>query len=384
MRVLIMLVAYGVGIVGAAAQAPVGIVSSVESGWTSNASESEGGAADFYLRHSHDVSATGTMGPLSLRTGLMLEQQVFRQFTGENDLSVTGGVEAGLALGDGVALRLGYALTQEWTGKMLDLGPLVLTITSPAREHEALAELVVTGSGRAVTLGVDARWRQPGLTEFAGLPLEPAIIEADVSQVTARVDGEWIMTPELAGLARLHWLSAGVAEADQVDFGREPAGVARLAGGLRLRQGVLTADLHAGFDLVWPQDATDLLRRMPYLDARVEWAAHERLVLSARLAAGAEIFKPIDDVASHKMDGDLGMRLALSDRLAMSLGVGMSREQGLYDEGLFNERRSVRGGFSFALSPHLDAGLTASHAEISEPGAHYPVSIIALMLGGRV
>ena len=149
MRVLIMLVAYAVGTAGAAAQAPVGIVSSVESGWTSNASESEGGTADFYLRHSHDVSATATMGPLSLRTGLMLEQQVFRQFTGENDLSVTGGVEAGLALGDGVALRLGYALTQEWTGKMLDLGPLVLTITSPARGHEALAELVVTGSGRA-------------------------------------------------------------------------------------------------------------------------------------------------------------------------------------------------------------------------------------------
>ena len=171
MRVLIFLVVNAVLVAPIAAQAPFELVSRIESGWTSNATETEGGAPDFYLRQNHDLSILGTIGPLSLRTGLMLEQQSFRHFSGENDLSVTGGIEAGLALGQGTALRLGYALAQEWTGKMLDLGPFFVTTTSPATQHEALFEVITTGSGRVVTMGVDVLRRQPGPSEFAGLPI---------------------------------------------------------------------------------------------------------------------------------------------------------------------------------------------------------------------
>lgn len=384
MRVLVFLVVNAILVCPIAAQSPLELVSRIESGWTSNATETEDGAPDFYLRQSHDLSIRGTIGPLSLRTGLMLEQQTFRHFSGENDLSVTGGMEAGLELGQGTALRLGYALMQEWTGKVLDLGPFVVTTTSPATQHEALFEVITTGSGRVVTMGVDVLRRQPGPSEFAGLPIDPVIIDPEVTQVTARADGEWIMTPDLAGLARLHWIIASVPEADQLDFRREPAGVARLAGGLRLRRGSLTATAHAGIDMVWPQDAPYLLRTLPYLDANAEWAVSDLLTLNALASAGADVFNPADGVASHKLEGDLGMRLVLSDKVSFSLGVAARRERGLYDEDITTERRSARGGLSWALSPSLEAGLVASHAEITEPGVSYSVSTVALTLGGRV
>ncbi len=384
MRVLFFLVVNAVLVSPIAAQVPFELVSKVESGWTSNASETAGGAADFYLRQKHDLSIRGTTGPLSLRAGLLLDQQTFRQFTGENDLSVTGGVEAGFAMGQGTALRLGYALTQEWTGKMLDLGPLVLTIASPATQHEALAEIIVTGSGRAVTVGVDVLARQPGLSEFAGLPIEPMVIDPQVTLVTARADGEWTMTPELTGLARLHWIVGSVPEADRMDFGREPASVARFAGGLRLRHGALAAQVHAGADAVWPHGAPHMLQFLPYLDASAEWAVSELLTLNARGSAVAGILKPVDGVASQELAGDLGARLVLTDSVSLSLGLAVSRERGLYDESVFIDRRSVNGGVTLALSPSLEAGLMVSHGEIKEPGAVYPVSTIAVTLGGRV
>jgi hypothetical protein len=384
MRVLVFLILNAVLVFPVAAQAPLELVSEVESGWTSNATEAEGGAPDFYLRQNHDLSIRGTLGPLALRAGVIVEHKAFRHLSGENDLSVTGGLEAGLDLKQGVALRLGYALTQEWAGEMLDLGPFMLTINSPATRHEALAEVVATGSGRAVIMGVDIVRRQPGLSEFSGLPIAPLVIEPEVTEVTARVDGEWAMTPGVTGLARLHWVIVGVPEADRLDFGREPASIARLAGGLRLRQGGVTATSHAGVELVWPQDAPHLVRAVPYFDAKAEWAVTELINLEAMGSAGVEVFNPIDGVASHEMEGDLGMRLALSETVGLSLGAAASLERGLYDESIVTEQRSLRSGLSWMVSPLLEAGLEARYAEFTELGQRYPVSTIALTLGGRV
>lgn len=384
MRVLILLVVYALSLGAAMGQAPVGLVSSVESGWTSNATESAGGAADFYLRHSHDLSARGAMGPLSLRAGLMVERQVFRQHDGENDLSITGGVEAGLALFEGMRLRTGYALTGEWTGKMLDLGPVMLSINSPALVHELLGELIVGDAGRAVTMGMDLRHRQPGPSDFAGLPIAPMVIDPEVREVTARVDGEWAIGQEVVGLARLHWIIASVPEADRLDFGREPASVARLAGGLRLRQGLLSVEARAGGDLVWPEAAPHLTQFWPYLDAKAEMAVTEQLRISARALAGVELFSPLDGVASRRLEADLDAGFALTDRIVVSAGLGLSHERGLYDDSAMKTNRTVRGAVSHSFVSGMEAGIKASHAQVEETGAAYEVSIIGLTLAGKV
>lgn len=384
MRVLILLVVYALSLGAAMGQAPVGLVSSVESGWTSNATESAGGAADFYLRHSHDLSARGAMGPLSLRAGLMVEQQVFRQHDGENDLSITGGAEAGLALFESMRLRTGYALTGEWTGKMLDLGPVMLSINSPALVHEILGELIVGDTGKAITMGMDLRHRQPGPSGFAGLPIAPMVIDPEVREVTARVDGEWAIGQEAVGLARLHWIVASVPEADRFDFGREPASVARLAGGLRLRQGLLSVEARAGGDLVWPEAAPHLTQFWPYLDAKAEMAVTEQLTISARAFAGVELFSPLDGVANRRLEADLDAGFALTDRIVVSAGLGLSHERGLYDDSVMKTNRTVRGAVSHSFASGMEAGIKASHAQVEETGAAYEVSTIGLTLAGKV
>lgn len=384
MHIRVLLVLSVLAAPAAMAQSPLTHTSNVESGWTSNALEGPGAAPDFYLRHTHDLSVTGTMGPLALRGGLMLEQQVFRTYAGENDVSVTGGIEAGLTLAAGMSLRLGYALTHEWKGEMLDLGPVMLTISNPALEHEVLGEVAVAEAGRAVIMGFDLRLRRPGLAEFDGLPLLPEKIDPEVRQVTSRVDGEWAITPEMAGLARLHWISAAVPDADRTMFGREPARIARVAGGLRLQQAQWNAEARAGFDLVWPQAAPHLRHVLPYLDAKAHLALTEQLTFTARVLAAAEVFNPIDGVASRNLEADLGVRLALSDRLALSASIATNREQGLFEDSLVSIERRINGGLSFVVAPGVEMGLVASHAQVEEAGTAYPVTTIGMTLAGRV
>ncbi|ODT79261.1 MAG: hypothetical protein ABS76_20590 [Pelagibacterium sp. SCN 64-44] len=368
----------------ALAQPVVSLSSKAESGWTSNASESVGGAPDFYLRHSHDLSVTTLTGPLALRGSLQVEQQVFRLHQGENDLSLAGGVEAGLALTDGLSLRLGYAQTREWNGDMVDLGPLVVSLETPVVEHEILGEIAVEDAGRRVVLGVDVSRRQPGPTTFAGLPLPPLRLEAEMLQVRARADGEWVVTPEMAGLTRLHWTTTRISEDDRTAFGREPAGLAELAAGLRLRQGALATEAWIGVDLVWPEAAPHLLHRLPFFEASAELAASDRLMLEARGFAGVELADPVDGVASRVLEAELGGRLALAERASLTMGLAWRREQGLYDESSTSTRRSLRAGITMPLAAGLEAGLTASHAEIAEPGGAYRVSTIGLTLNGKV
>lgn len=384
MHIPVLFVLSALAAPAAMAQSPLTLTSNVESGWTSNALESPGASPDFYLRQTHDLSLTGTTGPLALRGGLMLEQQVFRTHGGENDVSVTGGIEAGLQLAEGMSLRLGYALTHEWKGEMLDLGPVMLTLSNPALEHEVLGEVAVAGADRAVIMGFDLRLRQPGLAEFDGLPLLPEKIDPEVRQVTGRVDGEWVITPEMAGLARLHWIRAAVPDADRATFGREPARIARVALGLRLQQAQWNAEARAGFDLVWPQAAPHLRHVMPYLDAKADLALTEQVTFTARVLAAAELFNPIDGVASHNLEAELGARLALSDRLALSAGIATTQERGLFDDSLASSKRGVNGGLSFVVAPGLEMGLVASHAQVEEPGAAYPVTTIGMTLAGRV
>ena len=368
----------------ALAQPPVSFSSSVESGWTSNATESVGGTPDFYVQHKHEAALAGVMGPLALRGALVVEQQTFGEHQGENDLSVTAALEAKLSLSDAAALRLGYGVTRDWIGEIADLGELALSISSPTTTHEMLAELSMAGEGRAAAIGVEV-WRlYPGLSRFEGLPLDPAQLDPEAMQVRSWVAGEWVLSPEMAGLARLQWTVAAVPEADRLAFGREPASAAQLSGGFRLRQGMLTAEARTGVALVWPQAAPELAKRVPYVEASLALALTEQLALTARGFVDVDLFKPADGVASQRLEAELGARLALGEVAIVSAGVSLRREQGIYDESVERFRRSVQAGLSAKIASALEAGMVASHAEVDEARAAYGVSTVGFTLSGRV
>jgi len=365
------------------AQSPA-LSSSLESGWTSNATESVGGTPDFYLRHSHDLSVTGQAGPLALRTGLQFEREVFRHHTGENDLSITAGAEATHAFAKDMSLRLGYAMTQDWTGEMVDLGPLTITIRSPATEHEMLAELVVAGADRRVSVGVEALARRPGPSAFEGLDINPVQIEPEVLQIKARIEGEWVVTPQLAGLTQLEWITTHVPALDRAAFGREPARIARVATGLRLGQGGLNAQLRGGLDLVWPEAAPHLLLRLPFVEADAALALNEHLSLTARVQAITALFNPVDGVASRLLEGELGLRLALAEAVTLTGGASWSREQGLFDETVTINQNGIRAGLAFLLAPNVEAGLVATHDNYDDNDGAYSVRSIGMTLSGKV
>src|SRR5690606_15216941 len=108
---VVMRILIGLGLVAMSspcvmAQSPLSLKSTIETGWTSNATESVAGGADVFVQHRHEATVTGTLGMLSLRAGLNFEQTHFATLSGEDDLALGGGVEIGMAPGEGVSLRI--------------------------------------------------------------------------------------------------------------------------------------------------------------------------------------------------------------------------------------------------------------------------------------
>ena len=95
---LVLIVALGGGVVGdlagfaVAAQSPLAVSSQVETGWTSNASDSAAGGEDFYVSQSHELSLSGQSGDLLLRGSFALSQTRFATINLEDDTEVTGAV----------------------------------------------------------------------------------------------------------------------------------------------------------------------------------------------------------------------------------------------------------------------------------------------------
>ncbi len=382
MRCLLVFAATLAGLGDAVAQSPIAASTSVETGWTSNAQDSFGGVADVYVRHDSEASVSGAWGPMTLRAGLTLEQTSFIQVTQENDLSIGGGVELGYALREGIGLRTGYEVTRSWTGEAVDLGALRIGVLSPAWEHEALAEVMLAGEGRQVTLGVDALVRFPGESMFDGLEIDPLRLESEVSLVTVRADGQLALSPQVAALARARGFFTSVPVADQEEFGREPADGAQVAGGILVEQGAITFEGRAGFDVVWPENAPRLWQFVPYTDVSAMLAASERLSVTARALREVELVAPIDGVASAVTEAELGARLSVAEAVALSGSVGVRREVGLYDPNASQTKRQVSAGVSFAPSANTELGLLAKAAWVEEPtGAYDSTSLAATFKG---
>jgi len=368
----------------AAEQNPFGIDSFVESGWTSNASDSALGGADFFVHQKHALEWRGGVGPLALRGGLTLEQTRYARLTTEDDLEATAGLEAGLALGAGVGLRFGYALTRAWLGEALTVEAPLLGLRGDKREHEVLAELVLSGENRLLTIGVDGLWRQPADTTFSGIALPPLRLEPEIRHLTLRADGEWALAPELALLARAHGFVVAVPPADRFIYGREPADGARLAAGLRARQAALSLDGWMGLDVAWPVSAPELRRAIPYLDASARWQLNDVLGLSAALRSGMDLLDPIDGVASGKTELEGGVRLAVAEPLALAGTLGFSRETGLYAPELRRDRRFMRAALTYVPAPNAEIGIYAERAQVEAPLERYETLVMGVSGGVKL
>lgn len=360
------------------AQSPMTVASTVEAGWTSNATETIGGRPDLYVRHGHDMEIKGTLGSLSLRGGLNFEQMRHATLAGENDISIGGGMEMGAVLGEGVALRAGFAPTWSSLGEMVDIGGVPLTLTSPEWEHEALAELVMVGDARQVTIGMDGLLRLPGATAFDLAGLDPIHLDPDVALITARVDGELALNSELALLGRLHGFSTSVSYEDQVEFGREPANGARLAAGVRVKTGDVSFEGRAGFDLVWPRNAPRFANYLPYFDVSTSVQALERLVLTARARTGLELVSPIDGVAGATMDAELGAHLGIGEQVRLGATLGLKRETGIYDASLVKVRRMAGVSLAYQAAAGTEIGIKAHVSAVEEPIGAYDIKTVAL------
>ncbi|MDB5585453.1 MAG: hypothetical protein JWP26_423 [Devosia sp.] len=367
-----------------AAQSPLTITSQVETGWTSNATDSAAGRSDFYATHNEEISLTGTAGDALLRGTLRITQTRFLDTTYEDDDEVAGGVEAELALGTDAKLRLGYAVTRSWTGDDLNIEGFIIPIRSEETDHEFVGTFVVTGPDQKVTVDVAALWAVQGKSELVGLGLPPLKLEADVGTVTTRIAWEKAISPTMAALAGMEAWFTTVPELDQLLYFRAPADGGRVSTGLRVIAGQLTLSGSAGFDLVWPKGHADLRRTSPYFAVAASLVPTDGLTVTLNTATGVELADPLDGVAGRTAAIDLGATVALAPQVELSAQLGGWQEAGLYDTSLIRSRRTAAVGLHYAVSPRLGYGATVSFAHHDDPGESYDKTGVALSVTGSL
>lgn len=363
-------------------QEALALRSTVEAGWTSNATETVEGPSDLFVEHKHELSLSHSMGALSLRGTLLFEQTRFATVSVENDMSAAAGVEAALELDKGMVLRAGYALTRDWIGEGLPLDGTMIGVANGKVTHETMLELAVIGKDQQVSVTVNGSWRYPEDAVISGLPIEvpPVRLDPQVGVVGVGVNWEKAVTGAMAVLGRLKGDFSNVPEADQIDYARLPASAGTVAGGVRAKADNLLVEFLAGATLVWPLIDPGLREVLPYLAVQSELALGERWALAMRAQKGVDLDDPLDPVASSTGEVELSARYRVTDAIAASAAVSRSQENGIFDESQGRQVHTASLRLDYGITDQASLSLAALRKWVDESGDAYTVDRITLAI----
>ena len=271
------------------------------------------------------------------------------------------------------------------SGTIADFGGFMVDVSGTNTDHEMLAELIITGSGRALVFGVDALLERPGDSTLGALPIPPLRLAPEVNSVTVRLDGELALSEQLVALGRGHAYVVNIPDLDQILYLREPTSGLRLAGGLKYLSEGFAVTGHLGADTVSPMNAPDLMEIRPYAELTADLVLRDGFDASFRGSWGIGRDNPLDGVASAQLDTEVAVRLALHERATLSAQAGLSREAGIYSPHLERWSRSIGAGLTVALSENFSVNLGAHQQWVEEMGgSDYTVSSINLGVTGQI
>lgn len=356
--------------------------STVETGWTSNATESTDGLSDFFVEHAHELSLSGAMGPLSLRGTLLFEQTRFATISEEDDMSAAAGVEAALELDKGMVLRAGYALTRDWIGEALPLDGALIGVANGKVTHETMLELAVVGTDQQVNVTVNGSWRYPEAAIISGLPImiPPVRLDPEVGVVGVGVNWEKAVTGTMAVLGRLKGDFSNLPEQDQFDYGRLPGSAGTVAGGVRARADSLFVEFLAGATMVWPLIDPGLRAVMPYLAIQSELALWDRWTLALRAEKSVDLDDPLDPVASSISEAELSARYQMTEAISLTAAISRSDEVGIFDVSQTRQVQTASLRLDYAIAEQASLSLAAMRKWVEEPGGDYDVDRFTLAI----
>jgi len=359
--------------------------STVETGWTSNATESVDGPPDLFLEHKHELSLSHSMGALSLRGTLLFEQTRFATVSVEDDMSAAGGIEAALELDKGMVLRAGYALTRDWIGEGLPLNGAMIGVASGTVTHETMLELAVMGEDQQVNVSVNGSWRYPEDAVISGLPivLPPVRLDPEVGVVAVEVNWEKAVTGAMAVLGRLKGDFSSVPDSDQYDYGRLPGTAGAVAGGVRAKAGNLLVEFLAGATMVWPLIDPGLREVLPYLTMQSEISLGDRWAIAFRAEKGVELDDPMDPVASSTSEIELSARYKMTHAISLSAAISRSDELGIFDASQTRQVQSSSLRLDYAIADQASLSVAALRKWVEEAGESYAVDRFTLAVNAQ-
>ncbi|HWV20446.1 MAG TPA: hypothetical protein VN036_05415 [Devosia sp.] len=373
MRWFCCVAVWGIGASAALGEDAFALRSTVEAGWTSNATETAEGPGDLFVEHKHELSLAGAIGALSLRGTVLFEQTRFATVSVEDDMAAAAGIEAALALDKGMVLRAGYAVTRDWIGEGLPLDGAMIGLAGGKVTHETMLELAIVGEDQQVSVTANGSWRFPEDSVISGLPiaLPPVRLDPEVGVVGVGVNWEKAVSGTMAVLGRLKGDFSSVPEDDQIDYARLPGTAGTAAGGIRAREGNLFVEFLAGATMIWPLIDPGLREVLPYLAMQSELALNERWVLALRAEKRVELDDPLDPVASSVSEVELSARYRLTDALSLSAAISRSEEAGIFDPSQARRVQSASLRLDYAVTDQARLSLAVMRKWVEASDGDY-------------
>lgn len=327
---------------------------------TSNALDNDLALADSFAKLRGSIGHVFALENGHLKLSAEAEASAYRTYDLEDDRRAGAQIERLVKLSPRLELRgtLTYAILDE--GDDVRIGPAALGIRTLTRTTGAGLEAGIDlGSGWTLVLAGSQAFERSGATRFAGDLLPATRLEPDRDRTR--------LSASLRAKRGAHLVAAGTdVELLEAEVIGDPP-LARSYAGWRLRgeygyEAASGLRLSIGWGVHWLRDSEGLYETVrPVYSAALTLPLWRRLEAKAGLGGGFEMVDTDDPLGSYVDRGEVELRMALSERLAVGSGLFLESKQNLLLE---NDERSwgTYAEIGYAVSPKLRAILRLDHS----------------------
>lgn len=320
--------------------------SEIETGYTSNGTDSAIGEPDFFVHHFERLEFASETGWTALRGTLTVEQTRFLTQDIENDQALGLSLALGQRLTPDVLLRGSVSVLTAQTGDDWNLAGFYIATSTPSLTIDAMLEAVVARDARELRLKVSVGGHRYGDSSFPNLPLEPFKLQAD----DTRYGVEAVFKQQFEALAAVAGFEGEAVEippADQDVLGRLPGRKLRGSVGGETQFGDLTLFGEGGGEVIW---AEGKMLWLPYGKLRLAAALGEALSVEAVAETHVELVDNLDATGSFDRRVALAASYAITPELRAILSGERVFRVGLIDRDVTSDETVVTAGFEHTVS----------------------------------
>ena len=321
----------------------------VETGYTSNGTDSAVGEPDVFTHHVETLEIAGERDGTAIRGSVTFDQTKFLTQDIENDDAIGISLAVGQRLSPELVLRGALSAIASNTGDDWDFAGFYIATRTPSVAGEAMVEALLSRDATEIRLKGSFGGQHYGNSSFPNLPQEPFKLQPDNTRRDVELVVQQGVGPVRA-LGRVAAQAVDVPLADQDNLGRLPGRKLFASLGGEIAWGELRLTVEGGGVAIW---AAGQQFTRPFARLRAVATPAGGLSLEAVGETHVELVDNLDAVGSYDRRLSLALGYSLQpDLRALATGERIYRE-GLIEPALTSEETTLTVGLERKVSENF-------------------------------